>query len=279
MKSVEERFAVHVDDYKNYDTEKLRKHFLIEQVFVDGDITFVYTHYDRLMVGGAKPLSQPIKLESYDQLKSEYFLDRRELGAINVGGKGKITVDGTEYIIDSKEALYVGRGNKDITFESIDANNPAKFYLNSTPAHRVFPVKKLDKTVCNILHMGSGETCNERDIYQLMINTSVESCQLQMGLTELKPGSNWNTMPCHTHSRRMEAYFYFNIPENQAVCHFMGPATETRHIWMGNEQAVVSPPWSMHTGVGTANYAFIWGMAGENLDYADMDHHKPSDLR
>ncbi|MGN0922338.1 MAG: 5-dehydro-4-deoxy-D-glucuronate isomerase [Cellvibrio sp.] len=279
MKSVEERFAVHVDDYKNYDTEKLRKHFLIENVFVDGDITFVYTHYDRLMVGGVKPTSAPVKLESYDQLKSEYFLERRELGAINVGGKGKVTVDGTEYVIDSKEALYVGRGNKEVVFESLDAANPAKFYLNSTPAHRVFPVKKLDKTVCNVLHMGSGETCNERDIYQLMINTSVETCQLQMGLTELKPGSNWNTMPCHTHSRRMEAYFYFNIPENQAVCHFMGPATETRHIWMGNEQAVVSPPWSMHTGVGTANYAFIWGMAGENLDYSDMDHHKPSDLR
>lgn len=279
MKIVEERFAVHLDDFKHYDTEKLRKHFLIENIFAADEVLFTYTHYERLMVGGAMPVNSTIKLDPVDQQKADYFLQRRELGAINVGGSGKILVDGTSYDIAAKEALYIGRGVKDVAFSSDDASNPAKFYLNSTPAHHAYPTKKVGKENANVLHMGSSATCNERDIYQLMINTVLETCQLQMGMTELKSGSIWNTMPVHTHSRRMEAYFYFQIPENQAVCHFMGPATETRHIWVGNEQAVVSPPWSMHSGAGTANYAFIWGMAGENLDYTDMDFHQPSDLR
>jgi 4-deoxy-L-threo-5-hexosulose-uronate ketol-isomerase len=274
MKKIEERFAVHVDDYKSYDTEKLRKHFLIENIFAADDVLFTYTHYERLMVGGAMPVNTSLKLESIDQLKSDYFLHRRELGAINIGGNGKITVDGEVFAIGTKEALYIGRGAKDVVF-----SNPAKFYLNSTPAHCSYPTKKVNKENSKVLHMGAGDTCNERDIYQLMISTVLDTCQLQMGMTELKPGSIWNTMPMHTHSRRMEAYFYFNIPDTHAVCHFMGPAEETRHIWVGNEQAVVSPPWSMHSGVGTANYTFIWGMAGENLDYTDMDFHKPSEVR
>lgn len=279
MKKIEERFAVHVDDYKHYDTEKLRKHFLIDNVFAADEVTFVYTHYERLMVGGAMPVNSTLKLEPIEQLKSDYFLHRRELGAINIGGSGKVVVDGVEFSINTKEAIYIGRGAKDVSFSSDDSSNPAKFYLNSTPAHAVYPTKKVDKQNGKVLHMGAGDTCNERDIYQLMISTVLDTCQLQMGLTELKPGSIWNTMPMHTHSRRMEAYFYFNIPDTHAVCHFMGPAEETRHIWVGNEQAVVSPPWSMHSGVGTANYTFIWGMAGENHDYTDMDFHKPSEVR
>jgi 4-deoxy-L-threo-5-hexosulose-uronate ketol-isomerase len=275
----DERFAVHVDDFKHYDTEKLRKHFLIDKVFVPGDITFSYTHYDRLMVGGVQPTVQPIKLDTYDQLKSEHFLDRRELGAINVGGNGKVRVDGVEYAVAHKEAIYVGRGIKEVIFSSDNAESPAKFYLNSTPAHHSFPTRKVGKADANVLQLGSSETCNERSIYQLLIHSVVETCQLQMGMTELKSGSIWNTMPMHTHSRRMEAYFYFEIPQDQAVCHFMGPAQESRHLWVTNEQAVVSPPWSVHSGAGTANYTFIWGMAGENLDYSDMDFYKPSELR
>lgn len=279
MKKIEERFAVHVDDFKHYDTQKLRKHFLIENVFAADEVLFTYTHYERLMVGGVMPVNTAVKLEPIDQLKADYFLHRRELGAINIGGAGKVVVDGVEYAINTKEAIYIGRGAQDVTFSSNDSSNPAKFYLNSTPAHCAYPTKKVDKENGKVLHMGAGDTCNERDIYQLMISTVLDTCQLQMGMTELKPGSIWNTMPMHTHSRRMEAYFYFNIPDTHAVCHFMGPAEETRHIWVGNEQAVVSPPWSMHSGVGTANYTFIWGMAGENHDYTDMDFHKPSEIR
>jgi len=279
MKTIEERFAVHVDDYKHYDTEKLRKHFLIENIFASDEILFTYTHYERLMVGGAMPVGQSLTLEPIAQLKAGYFLERRELGAINIGGSGKINVDGEVFSIATKEALYIGRGAKAVLFSSDDASNPAKFYLNSTPAHCTYPTKKLNKENSKVLHMGASDTCNERDIYQLMISTVLDTCQLQMGMTELKPGSIWNTMPMHTHSRRMEAYFYFNIPDTHAVCHFMGPANETRHIWVANEQAVVSPPWSMHSGVGTANYTFIWGMAGENHDYTDMDFHNPGELK
>jgi 4-deoxy-L-threo-5-hexosulose-uronate ketol-isomerase len=276
---IEERYAVHIDDYKHYDTEKLRKNFLIERVFSQDKIHFVYTHYERVMVGGAYPVNTAVALEAVSQQKAEHFLDRRELGCINIGGPGKVSVDGEDYQLDTKEALYVGRGCKNVSFESLDGNNPAKFYLNSAPAHHSYPTKKVSKADAKVLEMGSAETCNERKIYQLIISGIVETCQLQMGMTELQAGSIWNTMPVHTHSRRMEAYFYFNIPEEQAVCHFMGPANETRHLWITNEQAVVSPPWSMHSGVGTANYTFIWGMAGENLDYTDMDFHQPSTLK
>lgn len=277
--NVEERFAVHVDDYKHYDTETLRKHFLIEQVFGENEVRWVYTHYERMMVGGVIPLGRDVELLPVFQQKAAHFLARRELGAINIGGPGSITVDGLAYPLDSKEALYIGSGAKDVVFQSDDANHPAKFYLNSAPAHHSYPTKKVGMGDANVLAMGSADTCNERRINQLLISSVVETCQLQMGMTELQPGSIWNTMPMHTHSRRMEAYFYFNVPEDQAVCHFMGPAEETRHIWLANEQAVVSPPWSMHSGVGTAHYTFIWGMAGENLDYTDMDFHPPHDLR
>ncbi|WP_423127351.1 5-dehydro-4-deoxy-D-glucuronate isomerase [Gaoshiqia sp. Z1-71] len=275
----EERFAYNPEDFKQYDTQRIRKEFLVEKLMEEGNIHLVYSHIERYIVGGAVPASAPLKLEAVDALKAEYFCQRREVGIINVGGKGSVTVDGTAYVLDFKDALYIGRGKKEIIFTSADASKPARFYLNSAPAHKELPVKQVTLKDANVLHMGSLETSNERNINQLLINTVVETCQLQMGMTELKPGSVWNTMPAHTHSRRNEVYFYFNIPEGQAVCHFMGQPTETRHIWMANEQAVISPSWSIHSAAGTSNYIFIWGMAGENLDYTDMDIIKPFELR
>lgn len=277
--TVSERFAVHIDDYKHYTTEKLRKHFLVENIFTADKIEFTYTHYERIMVGGAFPVKNALKLETLDLLRAEHFLDRRELGAINIGGEGEILVDGETYTLATKEAIYIGAGTKEVIFKSKDANKPAKFYLNSAPAHHSYPTKVVKQADADVMEMGSSENCNERTIRKLLVNTVIETCQLQMGMTELKSGSVWNTMPAHTHSRRMEAYFYFNLPQDQAVCHFMGPAEETRHIWVHNEQAVVSPPWSMHSGCGTSNYIFIWSMAGENLDYGDMDFHKPHELK
>ncbi|GAB3279534.1 5-dehydro-4-deoxy-D-glucuronate isomerase [Parahaliea aestuarii] len=273
------RFATHPDDYKRYDTETLRKHYHVSNLFQQDRVSLTYTHYERLIVGGVFPVTRALPLETIDPLKAEYFLHRRELGAINIGGPGTITVDGTVHEIGYREAMYLGAGNKQVEFASVDSGKPAKFYINSAPAHHSYPDRKVGMADADAMTLGSGETCNERTINKLLVNTVVETCQLQMGLTEFHPGSVWNTMPAHIHDRRMEAYFYFELPEDQAVCHFMGPKEETRHIWMGNEEAVVSPPWSMHTGVGTSSYVFIWGMAGENLDYGDMDHCQPHELR
>ncbi len=275
----EERYSYHPDDFVSYDTKKIRKEFLVEKVMDPGNIRLVHSSIERFIVGGAVPLDKPLKLETIDPLKAENFCDRREVGVINVGAPGLITVDGTEYKMNFKEALYIGKGSKDIEFKSDNAENPARFYINSAPAHKECPVKHVTMNDANVLHLGSLETSNERDVNQLLINTIVETCQLQMGLTELKPGSVWNTMPPHRHSRRNEVYFYFNVPEDQAICHLMGKPDETRHIWMHNEQAVISPTWSIHSAAGTSNYNFIWGMAGENLDYTDMDAVKPEDLR
>lgn len=275
----EERFAYHPDDFKTYDTERIRKEFLIEKVMDPGNIRLVYSAIERFIAGGAVPADKPLKLEPIDPLKAEFFCFRREAGIINVGGAGSIKVDGTEYKMNFKDALYIGKGSKEIIFSSDDPANPARFYINSAPAHKEYPVKHVTLADANVLHLGSLETSNERKINQLLINTVVETCQLQMGMTELMPGSVWNTMPPHQHNRRNEVYFYFNLPEDQAICHFMGQPDETRHIWMHNEQAVISPNWSIHSAAGTSNYIFIWGMAGENLDYTDMDHIKPTDLR
>jgi len=274
-----ERYAVHPADFKSYDTKRIREEFLMPDLFEADDINLVYSLYDRYIVGGILPVSKVLKLETFESLKAPYFLERRELGIINVGGNGIIKADGKVYELGYKEALYLGQGVVDITFESVDANAPAKFYINSAPAHKKFPNKKVTQKEANVIDAGSVETCNKRKIYQLLINTVLETCQLQMGLTELQTGSVWNTMPAHTHNRRMEAYFYFEVPENQAVCHYMGQPDETRHIWMTNEQAVWSPSWSIHSGSGTANYTFIWGMAGENLDYGDMDVVQPNQLK
>lgn len=275
----EERYAYHPDDFKTYDTERIRKEFLVEKVMDPGNIRLVYSAIERYIVGGAVPVDKPLKLEPIDPLKAEYFCYRREVGVISVAGSGSIVVDGKEYKMNFKDALYIGKGSKDVEFRSENPEKPAHFYINSAPAHKEFPVKHVTLGDANVLHLGSLETSNERKINQLLINTIVDTCQLQMGMTELMPGSVWNTMPPHQHNRRNEVYFYFNLPEDQAICHIMGQPDETRHLWMHNEQAVISPNWSIHSAAGTSNYIFIWGMAGENLDYTDMDHIKPTELR
>lgn len=276
--SYETRYASSPQAVKRYDTSQLRAEFLIDNLMEEGKITLTYSHYDRYIAGSAVPLT-PLTLDTIDPLKSGYFLERRELGIINVGGNGTVIADGISYELGFKDALYIGSGNKEIIFKSADAKNPAKFYLNSAPAHTNYPSKKVSLAEANKLQLGSMETANHRTVNQMIIGGVVTTCQLQMGMTELKVGSVWNTMPAHVHDRRMEVYFYLDIPENQAVCHFMGEAQETRHIWMNNHQAVISPPWSIHSGSGTSNYTFIWGMAGENLDYGDMDVCKINELR
>ena len=273
------RYASHPADAKNYDTKRLREEYLVERVFVNDEINLVYSMYDRLIVGGAFPVAKPLALETIDPLKAPNFLHRREIGIINVGGVGKVTVGDEEHSIDHKEALYVGCGDHEIVFSSDHADQPAKFYLNSSPAHKSFPTRKVTKANAVVLELGSLETSNARRINRMIVREVIETCQLQMGMTELQPGSVWNTMPAHTHSRRMEAYFYFEMPQGQAICHFMGQPDETRHIWMKNEQAVISPAWSIHSAAGTNNYTFIWGMAGENLDYNDMDSIPPDGLK
>ena len=272
-------YASPPEDAKKYDTSRLRKEYLIEKIFSENEVNMVYSLYDRLIVGGAMPVNEILQLESIDPLKSDFFLSRREFGTFNVGGAGKITVDGTTFELGYKEALYLGAGNREVTFESIDAKNPAKFYFNSAPAHKTFPDRKITKADAIVMELGSLETSNHRNINKMLVCQVLETCQLQMGMTELAPGSVWNTMPAHTHSRRMEAYFYFEVPETNAVCHFMGEPDETRHIWMQGDQAVISPEWSIHSAAATSNYTFIWGMAGENLDYSDQDFKKNTELR
>lgn len=246
---------------------------------VPDEINVTYSMYDRFIFGGAMPVQKELVLETIDPLKAKYFLERRELGVINIGGEGIVTVDGKEYTLNFKEALYVGRGKQKVTFKSKDASNPAKFYINSATAHKEYKTQLITidgrkgSLKANSFPAGKMEESNDRVINQLIVNNVLEEgpCQLQMGLTELKPGSVWNTMPAHTHSRRIEAYFYFNVPAGNSICHLMGEPQENRLIWMQNEQAVMSPEWSIHAAAGTSNYMFIWGMAGENLDYGDMD--------
>jgi len=276
---VELRYASHPQDFKGYGTEKLRNEFLIENVFVADEISLVYSMYDRYIVGGAMPVKKPLKLETVDELKTEQFLDRREMGIINVGGDAVVDAGGKTYNIGFKEALYLGKGTKDVVFKSANPLKPSKLYINSAPAHHEYPSKKVTLAEAVVVVLGDMESSNHRTVNKLLVSPVIETCQLQMGMTELKPGSVWNTMPVHTHNRRMEAYFYFEVPEKQAICHFMGDPDETRHIWMKNDQAVLSPSWSIHSAAGTSNYTFIWGMAGENLDYGDMDVRQPDTLR
>ena len=279
-------------DVKTYDTQRLRDAFVMERVMVADEINVTYSMYDRFIFGGAMPVNKTLKLETIDPLKAPYFLFARELGVINIGGDGIVTVDGKEYKLSFKDALYVGSGNKEVTFKSADPSKPAKFYLNSATAHRSYATQLLScnpnnkkATQANQLKAGKMEESNDRVINQLMIKPVLEkaknggTCQLQMGLTELKPGSVWNTMPAHTHSRRIEAYFYFNVPEGNAICHLMGEPQEERLVWLHNEQAIMSPEWSIHAAAGTSNYMFIWGMAGENLDYGDMDKVEYKDMK
>ena len=273
------RYASHPADAKHYDTERLRKEFLVENIFRNDEFYLVYSFYDRFIVGGVMPVQEKMELPAIDPLKAKFFLERREMGIINVGGPGKVTADGNSYELNYKDALYLGKGNKSVVFESIDKAKPAKFYINSSPAHKEFPNKFITLKQAETAELGSTETCNARKLNKLIVNSVLEICQLQMGMTELKTGSVWNTMPPHVHSRRMETYFYFEVPKGQAICHFMGEMQETRHIWMQNETAVISPNWSIHSAAGTSNYTFIWGMAGENLDYGDMDSSTPDMIR
>lgn len=252
-------------------TEELREHFLIETLFTPDRIHWVYSHYDRVLTGGAMPLEGPITLETHDALKANHFLARRELGIINVGGKGMVIADGESFELDKLGCLYVGKGTQQVTFSSQTTDNPALFFLLSSPAHHTYPNRAFTKEEASPVALGSVETANQRTIYKYIHEGGIQSCQLVMGLTVLQTGSVWNTMPAHTHDRRMEAYCYFDVPENHGVLHLMGEPTQTRHLWVANHQAIISPPWSIHSGCGTSSYSFIWGMAGENKDFTDMD--------
>ncbi|MED4956676.1 5-dehydro-4-deoxy-D-glucuronate isomerase [Paenibacillus macerans] len=277
---MERRYASHPNEVKQFDTARLRQEFLIPRLFTPDKLELVLTHEDRLIVGGAAPVNGEVKLETdLKELGVSYFLERRELGAINVGGPGSIVVDGTEYELDTKDCLYVGKGSREVIFKSKDAAKPAKFYLNSAPAHKEFPTAKTTLAEAESAALGSIENSNERTIHRLIHENGIQSSQLVMGMTQLKTGNMWNTMPAHVHPRRMEAYMYFDLPEDSIVVHLMGAPDETRHIVMRNEQAVISPSWSIHSGVGTSNYTFIWGMAGDNKAYGDMDAVAMKDLK
>ena len=279
---MELRTASSPRDAKLYDTQRLREEYLIDDLFKPDEIKLVYSHIDRIITGSAVPVKEELKLTAGDELRAEYFLQRREMGVINIGGEGIITIDGKKYDVDYKQGMYIGMGAKDVSFASKDAARPAKFYINSAPAHKTYPTVLIKREGTpsegvviikdeNKKELGSLEQANHRVINKYILPGQVETCQLEMGMTELKPGSVWNTMPCHTHDRRMEVYLYFDIPEDALVMHFMGEPTETRHIIMRNEQAVISPSWSIHSGCGTQAYTFIWGMVGENQDFDDMD--------
>ena len=273
------RYAAHPEDAKGYDTQRIRRDFLMEKVFSDNEVNMVYSMYDRMIVGGARPVGEVLKLEAIDPLKAPYFLTRREMGIFNVGGPGVVKAGDAVFELDYKEALYLGSGDREVTFESKDVKNPAKFYFNSVTAHRNYPDKKVTKADAIVAEMGSLEGSNHRCINKMLVSQVLPTCQLQMGMTELKPGSVWNTMPAHTHERRMEVYMYFEVPEDNVVFHMMGEGRETRHIVMQNEQAVISPSWSIHAGAGTSNYTFIWAMGGENQAFDDMDVIPTTELR
>jgi 4-deoxy-L-threo-5-hexosulose-uronate ketol-isomerase len=273
------RYAIHPDHIKLLDSDQIKKHFLIEGLFEKGKINMVYSHVDRIIAGGVCPTDQGLELRVTKELGVDSFLQRRELGIINIGSKGTVSVDGKEHVLEKRECLYIGMGSKEVSFRSSDKNNPAKFYFNSTPAHSSYPAVKLSMNDAQPLNLGTPDKANVRTIYQFIHPKVLNSCQLVMGMTVLEPNSMWNTMPCHTHDRRMEVYLYFDLPTDSLVFHFMGDPKETRHIVVRNEQAVISPSWSIHSGVGTSHYTFIWGMAGENQTFTDMDEISMSELR
>ncbi len=276
---MELRTASSPRDVKTYDTARLREEFLIQDLFRPDEVKMVYSHIDRIITGAAMPVKKALTLAAGEELRAEYFLQRREMGIINIGGEGKVTVDGTVYTLRHRDGIYVGRGCKDVVMESVDSAKPAKFYFNSTPAHKAYPTVYIRPEDCVNVELGSLEQSNHRNICKYILPGQVESCQLVMGMTTLRPGSVWNTMPCHTHDRRMEVYLYFDLPEDAFVMHYMGEPTETRHIVVRNEEAVISPSWSIHSGSGTQAYTFIWGMAGENQDFDDMDGCAMTDLK
>lgn len=273
------RYANHPEDMKNYTTEKLRDQFLVEKIFENDQVNLTYTHVDRMIFGGVMPVKEKLSISLSKELGVNYFLERREMGVINIGGEGIMIVDGTEYDMKCRDGLYIGKGTKEVYFRSKSINSPAKFYINSVPAHHMYPTVKIDINNIEPLRLGEPSQLNQRAIYQYVHPNVCQSCQLQLGLTMLEAGSAWNTMPCHTHERRMEVYLYFDMAPETRIFHFMGEPSETRHLVIKNEQAAISPSWSIHSGVGTSNYTFIWGMCGENISYDDMDAVKMDDLK
>jgi 4-deoxy-L-threo-5-hexosulose-uronate ketol-isomerase len=268
---MEVRFQNSPEETKQMDSEQLRKNFLVQNLMQDDTLQLVYSHYDRMIIGGAKPVNKTIQLPNHPELKSDYFLERRELGIINVGAKGVVTADGKKYDLDKLDCLYLGKGTKKVSFASASKKESAIFYLLSAPAHHKYANRKMTKEKASPVNLGDVSSSNKRTIYKYIHLDGIKSCQLVMGLTILEEGSVWNSVPPHTHTRRMEVYFYFDVPDQHRVFHFMGQPQETRHIVMSNHEAVISAPWSMHYGCGTSNYGFIWGMAGENQVFSDMD--------
>ena len=275
----EVRYASHPIDAKKYDTKAIRENFLIEKLFIENEICMTYSMVDRMVAGGAMPVSDELELTAPAIFKADTFTSRREVGIVNIGGEGIVTIDDKKYSLNYKEALYIGKGDKKVVFTSKDSSAPAKFYFNSVPAHTSYPDKLITRKDAIVIELGKQEECNRRILNKLIVSETAQTCQLQLGMTELLTGSVWNTMPAHTHERRMEVYFYFEVPQGQSVCHFMGQPDETRHIWLSNEQAVISPVWSIHSACATSNYTFIWGMGGENSDYTDMQPAPTSELR
>ena len=277
------RYGANQRDAKHYTTDELREEFLIEALFIPDKKNMVYSHIDRIIVGGVMPVSKTIELaddiDTMKQLGTDYFLERRELGVINIGNTGKVVVDGKEFVLENKDAIYIGKETKTVEFSSLVQENPAKFYMNSAPAHKMYPTKHVERKNAKKVPLGDQKLGNKRTIYQLLHPEVVDSCQLMMGVTIMEPGNVWNTMPSHTHERRMEVYLYFDMPEDAVVFHYMGEPSETRHIVMHNEQATISPSWSIHSGCGTQAYTFIWGMVGENKTFDDMDHIAMKDLK
>ena len=276
--NMEIRYANHPEDVKMYSTEELRRYFLVQDIFVPGEAKFTYSHIDRIIVGGIMPKSKPISLTAGREMGAEYFFERREAGIINIGGKGRVSLDGKDFILNYKDGMYIGKDTREVTFTAEESKVLPKFYFNSAPAHQAFPSKLIAFEDAKKVHLGSSEASNKRTINQFLHPDVVESCQLLMGMTALEVGSVWNTMPAHTHERRMEAYFYFDMDDSARVVHLMGQPSETRHLIVANEQAVLSPSWSIHSGAGTGAYTFIWGMCGENIIFTDMDHVAMGDL-
>lgn len=268
---MEIRFTNSPKEVKGMSTEELRSNFLCEELYKDDAINYVYSHYDRMIIGGVKPVSKTVLLENHPELRADYFLQRREMGIINVSGDGIVEADGNRYSLSKLDCLYLGKGTQQVSFRSVNSNDPAVFFLLSVPAHHAYPNVKMTKEEASPVNLGDISTSNVRTIYKYIHDDGIQSCQLVMGLTALREGSVWNSVPPHTHTRRMEVYFYFDVPQDQRVFHFMGEPQETRNLIMSNHQAVISAPWSVHFGCGTSNYSFIWGMAGENKQFTDMD--------
>ena len=276
---MEQRYATSPEHVPGMDTAELRRRYLVQDLFRPDEVGAVYTHHDRVVLLGATPVSGPLDLPTFPEIRSEFFLEHREAGVINVGGTGTVTADGATYTLTKGSCLYLGRGVQGVTFASEDGADPAAFYVMSAPAHTAYPTTLVEAGQGNVRELGDQLTSNRRTLNQYIHENGVKSCQIVMGVTTLHPGSMWNTMPAHTHDRRMEAYLYFDLPEDARVIHLLGEPTETRHLVVANREAIIAPSWSVHSGVGTASYSFVWGMAGENQSFDDMDGFAVADMR